>query len=362
MSIDDRLSEKWLPSWIRGEGQESDIVLSSRIRLARNFSDLPFPHVASDAVLKEVTERTRSAVAEINEEIGYPELEFKDLNRLNSLDRLVLVEKHLLSPQHLENIQNRAIVLNKTETISIMVNEEDHLRIQSFCPGLELEQAWQGANSLDDLLERRLKFSFHEERGFLTSCPTNAGTGMRASVMVHLPALVLTKQVGRVFNNVAKFGLTVRGLYGEGTEAFGNLFQISNQITLGQKEEEIIDNLYRITKQVIEQERMVRQGILVHGREEILNRVGRAYGTLKYAHIISTQEAMTLLSDLRLGVDLDLNREVSRRTLNELIILIGPAFLQKIVERELGPEERDVQRAVLIRKKLDDSLNKTGGE
>lgn len=351
MSLDS-FTKKWLPSWINGEGQESDLVLSSRIRLARNFSDLPFPHIASDPALHEVVERTKTAVAEINSNLGYTSLKLKNLGEIEQLDRAILVEKHLTSPQHLENIVNRAIVLNERETISIMVNEEDHLRIQCFCSGLELEQAWKEANRLDDLLEQKLHFSFHESKGFLTSCPTNVGTGMRASVMVHLPALVMTKQLGMVFNNVTKFGLTVRGLYGEGTEAFGNLFQISNQITLGQREEEIIDNLYRITKQVIEQERMVRHGILAHGREELLNRVGRAYGILRYAHIISTQEAMALLSNLRLSVNLGLNEEVSQQDLNELTILIGSAFLQKIMGRELRNEERDVQRAALIREKL----------
>ncbi|HHV72972.1 MAG TPA: protein arginine kinase [Clostridia bacterium] len=351
MSLDNFV-RKWIPSWIREEGPESDVVLSSRVRLARNFVDLPFPHLASDTALREVIKRLKNAVEVIKNHPPYQDLQLNPLNEMSGLDRLILVEKHLVSPQFIENFRDRAVILNGSETISIMINEEDHLRIQCFSPGLELQKAWEEVNRLDDLLEEKLHFAFLEDKGYLTACPTNAGTGMRASVMVHLPALAMTKQIGKVVNNVAKFGLTVRGLYGEGTEAFGNIFQISNQITLGLKEEEIIDNLYRVTKHVIEQERTMREGIMTHGKEGLLNKVGRAYGTLKYAHIISSQEAMTHLSDLRLGAALNLYPQVSKQAIDELIILIAPAFLQKIMGQELGPEERDLKRAELIREKL----------
>ena len=219
-------------------------------------------------------------------------------------------------------------------------------------PGFEIREAWQAANEIDDFFEQHLDYAFDEHRGFLTSCPTNIGTGMRASVMLHLPALVLTQQISRILSAVHQVGLTVRGLYGEGSEATGNLFQVSNQITLGQSENEIIDNLYSVVKQIIEHERSARERLMSESKTRLLDRVNRSYGILSYANIIDSKEAARRLSDLRLGIDLELIKEVSPTIFNELIVMTQPGFLQQFAGSKLSPTERDIRRAQLIRQQL----------
>lgn len=338
--------------WMDGQGAESDIVISSRIRVARNLTNLPFPHLLTGEQAQAVLSAVQAAIAKrpLKEKIGV--LELTRMSELTPVERQILVEKHLISPDLLEDYQKKAVVLRADEVISIMINEEDHLRIQCLLPGLQLKEAWELVDRLDDELEATLDYAFDERLGYLTACPTNVGTGMRASVMLHLPGLVLVKQIKSVLATIAKLGLTVRGLYGEGTEASGNLFQVSNQVTLGQAEEDIITNLISVTRQLISQERSAREALRREGREQLEDRVGRAYGLLKHSRLMTSEEAMRLLSDLRLGIDLGFIKNIPPNLVNELIVLTRPAFLIKAAGRDLTPFERDVYRPQLIRKKL----------
>jgi len=248
--------------------------------------------------------------------------------------------------------RNGAVILSENESISIMVNEEDHIRIQCLFPGFQLQEAWQLASRIDDIFETHLDYAFDEKYGYLTSCPTNVGTGIRASVMMHLPALVLTQQINRILSAITQVGLAVRGIYGEGSEATGNLFQISNQITLGQSEDEIIDNLYGVAKQIIEHEKAARQKLLQESRIRIVDRVMRSYGILSNAAILDSKEAAQRLSDVRLGIDLGLISDVSGNVMNELMVMMQPGFLQQYSGEKLSADERDIRRAELIRERL----------
>ncbi|MDI3258082.1 MAG: protein arginine kinase [Kyrpidia sp.] len=350
MSLDDFV-HRTASYWMRGDGPEDEIVISTRVRLARNMADLPFPMLATDRQMEELLHR-------VNDAIQHPTM--KDLGRfemvpmrqVSELDRQVLMEKHLISPDLVDNPRRSAVILRDDETVSIMVGEEDHLRIQCLFPGLQLKPAWDLASRVDDALEATLDWAYDEKRGYLTACPTNAGTGMRSSVMMHLPALVLTDQIRRVLGAISQVGLAVRGIYGEGTEAVGNLFQVSNQITLGQSEEEIIHNLYGVTRQLIEHERRARQLLMDQNQAELEDRIGRSYGVLRYARRLDSKETMQRLSDVRLGIDLGIITGVSKGILKELMVLTRPALLQMYEGRELSPEERDVRRAALVRERL----------
>ncbi|MDH7577120.1 MAG: protein arginine kinase [Bacillota bacterium] len=339
--------------WMEGTGPYAHIVISSRIRLARNLSDYVFPYLQSPEKAREVIGLARRALSTpgVRQKIGA--FTSAALKGLSPLDRQILVEKHLISPQHAgDEGEGRGIILRDDEAVSVMVNEEDHLRIQVLFPALQLDAAWELANQVDDALESKLEFAYDEQYGYLTCCPTNVGTGLRASVMMHLPALVMTNQASRVFTALAKLGLVVRGLYGEGTEAKGNLFQISNQITLGPREEEINGNLTAVSKQVIEQEELARESLQKEKGARLKDRVFRSYGILTNAYIISSEEAMDLLSNLRLGLDLGLLRNLDNRTLNELLVRTRPAFLQKLAGRETDAFNRDFMRAAIIREAL----------
>lgn len=348
---DPRFTERALAKWMEGTGPAADVVISSRVRLARNLIGLPFPQAADEASAKKVVDLVAAAVQRISADSPQP-LRFLKLAELTPLERQVLVEKHLMSPEHAGDGQARALILRDDEAVSVMVNEEDHLRIQCLMPGLQLDEAWALANRVDDQLEASLDYAFNENIGYLTACPTNAGTGMRASVMVHLPALVMTNQAGQVLGAVSKLGLLVRGLYGEGSEATGNIFQISNQVTLGSTEEDIIENLRNVVQRVIDSERQARESLYRELREQLEDRVCRAYGVFTNARIMSSQEAMQLLSDVRLGVDLNIIKSVQPVTLNELLVSTRPGFLQYLAGKELSPQERDVRRAALLRERL----------
>lgn len=336
--------------WMDGTGPEADVVISSRVRIARNLRGIPFPYLASDEQTAGVQQQVARAAAE--HEQPFRDFRFLPMGALSPQEKQVLVEKHVISPCLARESHNGAVFLRRDGGVSIMINEEDHLRLQSIVPGLQLEEAWREADSYDDLLEQKLDFAFDETSGYLTACPTNVGTGLRASVMLHLPALIMTRQVNRFLNALSQVGLTVRGLYGEGTEIIGNLVQVSNQITLGHREEEILRNLESVTRQIIEQEHSARQGLLNSSRERIADRAWRAYGLLNHARIMTTQEAMQLLSDFRLGCDLGLTRGFDRKLLNELLVLIRPACLQEMAGRELSPDERDRERPAQIRKRF----------
>lgn len=340
-----------LSKWMMGDGPQADVVLSSRVRLARNLEGYAFPHLLPESRATEVIDKVELGVREVNLLGVAPRVELFRLAEVPPLERQVLVEKHLTSPALAQDARGKAVAISEDESVSVMVNEEDHLRIQILSPGLNLEQAWSSASKVDDGFEAKLPYAFHQARGYLTACPTNVGTGMRASVMVHLPALVLTNQAGRLFNTLGQFGLAVRGYFGEGTEALGNIFQISNQITLGRSEEDIIANLTGVVHQVIEHERKAREHLSRQMKAQLEDRIGRAYGILTGARIMTSEECMRLLSDVRLGVDLGLVK-VDYRTLNELLVATRPAFLQKMAGKELNPFERDVRRAGIIRQRL----------
>ncbi|NGZ78105.1 protein arginine kinase [Saccharibacillus alkalitolerans] len=343
-------TENALSTWMRGEGRDSDIVISSRVRIARNLRSLPFPLVASEEQAEQVRQTVIGAAEQASEALG--PLQPVRLDELSEVDRQVLVEKHLVSPALANESQEAAVVLSADESLSIMVNEEDHLRIQCLYPGFQVKEAWERATSVDDVLEAYIDYAFDDRRGYLTSCPTNVGTGLRASVMIHLPALVMTHQIGRVLNAVSQVGLTVRGIYGEGSEAQGNLFQISNQITLGQSEKEIVDNLEGIVGQIIEYERQARSRLVSESKIRLYDRVMRSYGILTHAAIMDGKEAAQRLSDVRLGVDLGWIDGLPMTLLNELTILTQPNFLQKTFGATMNTSEKDMYRAQLIRDKL----------
>lgn len=341
---------KTLSEWMKGTGPERDIALSSRVRLARNVAGLPFPGVASDEQAQEVVRLAEAVVHKIPPALG--RMEYIPMARLTPLERQLLVERHLISPQHTQGVSHKGVIIRDDEAVSVMVNEEDHFRIQSLFPGLQPEAAYRLCSQVDEVLEEHIDFAFSEHRGYLTACPTNVGTGLRASIMVHLPALAMQEQIPRVVAAVGKFGLVVRGLYGEGSEAIGNIFQLSNQVTLGHTEEEIVHHLVSITKQVIDQERAAREFMLSRDRHRLEDRAYRAYGILAHARLITTHEAMQLLSDVRLGIDLGLINGLEPKILQELLVAIRPAHLQKMVGRELQAPERDLHRATLIRRRL----------
>jgi protein arginine kinase len=343
-----RFTSNALSDWMKGEGPDSDIVISSRIRIARNLRPYSFPMLATNQQSKEVLDQVEEA-AKSEELDTISHFDFVHLSNLKELEKMVLVEKHLISPALANESRNGAVMLNENESISIMINEEDHLRIQCMSPGFQIKEAWDLANQVDDIFENQLEYAFDEKRGYLTSCPTNVGTGIRASVMLHLPALVLTQQINRILSAITQVGLAVRGLYGEGSEAIGNLFQISNQITLGQSEEEIIENLYSVVRQIIEHERAARQKLLSESKNWISDRVCRSFGILSNAVIIDSKEAAQRLSDVRLGIDLGIIARVSENALNELLVMTQPGFLQQDAGRKLSADERDLRRAEMIR-------------
>ncbi|WLR50934.1 protein arginine kinase [Bacillus tianshenii] len=346
-----RFINQAISPWMNEEGPDSDIVLSSRIRLARNMQEVPFPTVASTEALAKVISLFQEYFS--NQHLdGVGKLELLPMNEMEPIEKRVLVEKHLISPHLAEVSEAGAVVLSENEQISIMLNEEDHIRIQCLYPGLQLTEALHAATTLDDWIESKADYAFDEKRGYLTTCPTNVGTGMRASVMMHLPALVLTNQMNRIVPAINQLGLVVRGIYGEGSEAQGNIFQISNQITLGKSEQDIVEDLQSVVAQLIAQERSAREALLQSSRIQLEDRVFRSYGILAHSRIIQSKEASQCLSDMRLGIDLGFIKNVSRNILNELMILTQPGFLQQYAGKGLTPNERDIRRASLIRERL----------
>ncbi|WP_269410855.1 protein arginine kinase [Lentibacillus daqui] len=337
--------------WMRDEGPDNDIVLSCRIRLARNFANVSFPLAAEEDELEKIMQFFQQEYTHQSFQ-DFQDLEFVPIEELTPTEKRVLVEKHLISPHLAKYTKAAAAVISKNEQVSVMINEEDHIRIQLYFPGLQLDKALNKAFEFDDWLEEKVNYAFDESRGYLTSCPTNVGTGMRASVMMHLPSLVLTRQINRMIPAINQLGLVVRGIYGEGSEAIGNIFQISNQITLGKSEEDIVEDLQSVVKQLIEQERKARTRLMEQSGMRLEDRVYRSYGVLKYSRIIESKEAANCLSNVRLGIDLGMIEHVPRSILNELIILTQPGFLQQYAKKNLTANERDVLRASLIRERL----------
>ncbi|NMP22154.1 protein arginine kinase [Sulfobacillus harzensis] len=336
--------------WMNGHGPEGEIVLSSRIRLARNLAGVPFPHRMDDQQGQHMLEQVEHAVGQVEPGWG---IRFRQLDSLTPLERQLLMEKHLVSPLLIQNpIRYESVALDERESISIMVNEEDHLRIQVLLPGLQLDEAWQAANRLDDALEQHLDFAYDESRGYLTAWPTNLGTGLRASVMLHLPGLVMTRQASQVFTTLAQVGIVVRGLYGEGSEALGNIFQISNQVSLGLTEEELVHNLTVVAQQIVGRERNARQHLMSSAGLALADRVGRSWGILTNARVMTSDEALKLLSDVQLGSDLNLLEGPLPCTFSQLTLMTRPAYLQIEAGRELSPVERDQIRAQTLRRHL----------
>ncbi|MGI6112888.1 MAG: protein arginine kinase [Mahellales bacterium] len=338
-------------NWIKNKGPDSDVVISSRIRLARNIQDIPFPSIMDDKQAEEVVKTIKDAIFNSNTILAS---EFIDLqiDKLNDIDIQRLVEIHVISPDLIKNRKRSAVLLRRDETVSIMINEEDHLRIQCLNPGFQLENVWDLADKIDDVIEENVTYAFDEHLGYLTCCPTNVGTGIRASVMLHLPALTITGYIKGMLQTISKIGLTVRGLYGEGTEATGNMFQLSNQLTLGQSEEDIINNVTTVTHQLVEKERAARENIARHDQYGLEDKVYRSYGILSNARKISSKEAMDLLSDVRMGVDMGILKEVDINTINQLMFEIQPASVQKLAGEIHRVEQRDIARAGVIRQRL----------
>ncbi len=335
--------------WLAANGPEADVVLSTRVRLARNVAEVPFTHRATETDHERTIEVARWALADSgyldsgkflsNEELAEPQGQY-------------LIERHLASPDFVASKAKRGLYVSNDETTSLMVNEEDHLRFQVMASGLDFPEAFTAAAALDEKLERQLQYAFSGEFGFLTACPTNLGTGMRASVLAHLPALVITREIEKVLRGAMHIGLAVRGLYGEGSETKGNFFQISNQKTVGQTEWEIIETIADISRQVITYERKAREYLMKKLRVEVEDKVFRSLGLLKGARVLSSDEAINLIAGLRLGVALGIINEVNLEQVTRLMILVRPANLQAMLGEKLSAAERDERRATFVRETL----------
>ena len=331
-------------NWYLQNGKDSDVVISSRVRLARNIENYTFMPKISEEEANKVLQK----IKDITPSIGYG-LKFINLNDIDDITKVSLVEKHIISPEFAAN-KNKcgAILINDEENICIMINEEDHIRMQVFSSGLDLENLKNLAIEIDEKLDNLLHYASHEKYGYLTACPTNVGTGMRASVMVHLPALTMTGNINKILNIVNSFGMNIRGIYGEGTQSQGDIYQISNNQTLGLTENDIIKNINTITEKVIQQERMARK-YLAKNSIDLEDRVYRAYGTLVYATKLSSDECKRLLSYVKLGTDLGIIKELTDSKVAKLYLYNNPANLQKYVGKELDGYERDIKRPEVIK-------------
>lgn len=336
-------------SWLTEEGPKSEIVLSSRIRFARNLRGFNFPPSADTDTRDRIIEYVKGAfdTSEI-----FRNGKFYYSSEIGVLERSFLVERHLISPEFMKDGVGRGLFIDASHRLSIMINEEDHVRLQVLAPGLNMPGCWEFASEVDAKLARKIEYAYDKTFGHLTSCPTNVGTGLRASILIHLPGLVLTREIDNVIAKISKVGLVVRGFYGEGTEVMGNLFQISNQTTLGRSEEEIIDSLSKVTQQIIEYELNSQETLTKDAGDQIEDKVWRSYGILCNARVLTSGEVMNLLSALRLGVSLKIMDKISLKKINELLIVTQPAHLQKYYGQEMDSAERDMVRANLVRERI----------
>lgn len=336
--------------WLRGSGPMSEVVISSRVRLARNVKGYPFLTCANRAQRRELENRIRETI--LDAELA-PQTLYVDLEQAIDVDRELLVERHLISKHHSAAEGARGVAIGQDENLSIMVNEEDHLRLQVLRSGLQLDEAWEQINHVDDVLEEELEFSYHNRFGYMTACPTNIGTGIRVSVMLHLPALKLTGEIEKVFRAAKDMKLAVRGLYGEGTEATGDFYQISNQTTLGKDESEILDDFkHSVIPRIIDFEHHARRTLRSERAAALDDKVFRALGVLRSARLLASDETLFLLSHLRMGIHLGRVKDVEIKTLNELVLMTQPAHLQKLVGKKLDGDERKAARAEFVRHKL----------
>jgi protein arginine kinase len=336
-------------AWTGADARETEVALSTRARLARNVASYNFIALMAPEERVDLQARAREAI----EATGVAEPGFYvELDGAPPLDRKLLVERHLISREHEEGAGHRGVAVRDDERVSIMVNEEDHLRLQALLPGLAALEAWRRIDEADSALEARLEFAFHPKYGYLTACPTNVGTGLRISVMLHLPALAVTRQLDRVFQAVSRLNLAVRGFYGEGTEATGHFYQISNQSSLGKSEREIVANIEAVVPQVVAYEREARDVLMSKHRSRVQDRAWRALGMLRSARVLTSEEALALLSAVRMGAHLGVFTDVAPETVNSLLVLTQPAHVQKREGRDLSPEERDAVRAAHVRAAL----------
>lgn len=335
--------------WLGGDAEEAELVLSSRVRLARNLERRAFTHGASNETLKEIRTEAETALAACPSLAGA--LTF-DMEALEETERSLLAERRLISREMVKNHLHRSLVVRADEDLGVMVNEEDHLRLQSLEPGLAAEKAFERIMALDNELDERLCYAYSDELGYLTACPTNVGTGLRVSAMVHLPGLVHNKDIGQVLEGLRNIRLTVRGIYGEGSDIVGNFFQVSNSITLGLSEEDTVKNLEGHVRKVLEFEKKARSALLRKARSLLEDKIWRAYGILGTARLVTSKEAMGLISAVRLGIGLGIITDLKLSVLNELFIMIQPRHLERLHGRPLKVDERDRARADYIREKL----------
>ena len=340
-----------MSAWYETIGKEGDVVLSTRIRLARNVAGIPFPARWSDAQATEVAGAVRDAISKGQAKLP-ASFEFLNLDNAPENSKRMLVEDHLMSGEMLQG-KNKALLLSKQKNISIMIGEEDHIRLQVILPGLDLEEAYRMAELTDDVISESVSYAFDEEFGYLTRCPTNVGTGLRASVMLHLPALKMTGQINSLVGSAGKLGLTIRGLYGEGSDARGDLYQLSNQITLGISEAQTIEKLHNITHQIIDSERQARQRLLAQNPVALPDKLYRAFGTLRYARSMSSEECKSLLSEVRLGVSMGIIKEVDAKTITEFMVTAEPAHINDAMGGELSAQQRDKARSEIVRQALE---------
>jgi len=342
-------------NWLEASGPHADIVLSTRVRLARNLQGHAFSGRIRDTEREQIFERVRRACDRTPIKGGMT----LDLSALAPLSRKVLLERHLISRELAgdgEESPHRGagLVVGSRDAVGVMINEEDHLRLQVLMSGLRLREAYQTIDRLDEELGAQLPFAYHQEFGYLTSCPTNVGTGLRASILIHLPGLVLTKEIGRILQGITQVGLTFRGLYGEGSEVVGNFFQISNQTTLNKSEDDLIEHLEKIVGQVIQYEAKARRVLVRDASLVIGDKIWRAYGLLRYARSLSFDEVMNLLSGVRLGVSMNLLSGLRVYTLNKVMIYAQNAHLEQAAGRALTEVERDAHRAAYVRRVLEE--------
>jgi protein arginine kinase len=337
------------PKWLDGSGKYSDIVISSRVRLARNLEEFSFPRRAADKALYHVLDAIKNCYQQIE---GLQDSVFIDLKELDELDRQFLMERRLISPDFIKVKRPAGVIVARDELVSIMINEEDHLRIQSIQSGLEIDKAWQLIHRIDDALASLLDVSYSDQFGYLTACPTNTGTGMRVSVFINLSALAVSKKVDKIIKDLAPSEIAIRGFYGEGSDILGDIFQVSNQLTLGRTEQSIINRINSMTNQLVKIEQNAREELLNINSVMVEDKILRAKGTLKYAKILNSVEGVNFLSLLRLGVALKLINPVDVQKFNELLVLIQPAHLQKLHKKSLTSLDRDILRIKLIRKRL----------
>lgn len=337
--------------WYTECGKDGDVVLSSRVRLARNIKGIPFPARADEKQQEEVIEKCKKTLLD-KKSPYHKEMYYIDLGSMEDYEKQAIAERHLISPQMLETDKKRGLLLSNDNAISIMLNEEDHIRIQAMAPGFDIDQCFTEANKVDDLLAEHMPIAFDEQYGYLTCCPTNVGTGMRASVMLHLPAMTMSGTLNSIANSLSQLGITIRGIYGEGSKALGNIYQISNQLTLGETEEDIIDKFKQIVTDVVSKERELRQRIYAAEKYSFEDKLLRSFGVLKYAVAMSSDEAMKRLSDLRFSIYLGLVKDVSLETVNQLTYDVMPAnIVQKYNIHDAN--ERDLKRAEIIKEALE---------